>query len=64
MCKSSNDCCVALKETKRLLATSWGLVDYDPDLMKMAADASANGVGDVISHVLPDGTEKPIAFAS
>ena len=32
--------------------------------MKMAADASSYGVGAVISHVLADGLERPIAFAS
>jgi len=37
----------------------------DPELpITMAADASAYGVGTIISHVYPDGHEKPVAFAS
>ena len=48
-----------------MLTTSRVLVHYNPDLpIKMAADASAYGIGAVVSHIFPDGREKPIAFAS
>lgn len=41
------------------------LAHYDPHLpILMAGDASAYGVGAVISHMMPDGTERPVAFAS
>ena len=38
---------------------------YNPSLpIRMAADASAYGIGAVIAHVLPDGSKQPVAFAS
>ena len=41
------------------------LAHYDPKLpLKLAADASPYGVGAVILHVLPDGSEQPVVFAS
>ena len=59
------------KVRSRLLAAKEGvtsscvLVHYNPNLpIRMAGDASAYGVGMVISHVMPDGSEQPIAFTS
>ena len=38
---------------------------YDPALLiVLAVDASAYGISSVISHRLPDGTERSMAFAS
>ena len=38
---------------------------YDPRLpVKIDTDASATGIGAVISHVMEDGTERPIEYAS
>lgn len=55
----------AFQEAKSLLATDKLLVHYDlqKDII-VSADASPYGVGCVIAHVYPDGTERPIEYAS
>ena len=41
------------------------LCHYDPSLpLRLTGDASAYGVGAVLSHILTDGSERPIAYAS
>ena len=61
----NSDCFAAFVKAKELLTQSPVLVHYDPTLlMKLATDASSHGVGAVISHVFPNGEEKPIAYAS
>jgi len=56
--KQSAECVNAFELAKKELASSKLLAHYDPDLpIKMAANASAYGVGAVISHVYPNGDE-------
>ena len=56
---SSSEC------SKQLLLTTNLLTHYDSTLpLELAADASQYGLGTVISHVFPNGEERPIAFAS
>ena len=61
----NKDCTEAFHLAKRHLTSAQLLTHYDPTLpLTLAADASAYGIGAVISHSYPDGSERPIAFAS
>ena len=52
-----------VKSKQRLQGLSL-LVHYDlKKPLRLACDASPDGAEAVISHVMVDGTEKPIAFA-
>ena len=61
----NKECAEAFQASKELLATAPILAHYDPSLpIKLAVDASAYGLGVVISHVFPNGKERQVAFAS
>lgn len=55
----------AFKASKDLLTSSELLAHFDPELkIMLACDASAYGVGAVLAHRMPDGSEKPVGYAS
>ena len=52
-------------DIKRMLYSEPILIHYDPNKhIRITSDASPYGIGAVLSHVLEDGTEMPIAFTS
>ena len=61
----SDACQLAFENIKKLITSEPVLTHYDPTApIRLACDASPYGLGAVLSHVTPDGSEKPIAFAS
>ena len=61
----TSECETAFREAKQQLLSQSVLTHYNPELpIRLACDASPYGVGSVISNILPNGQERPIAFAS
>ena len=58
-------CEKAFTALKEKLASADVLVRYDAKLpLRLACDAFANGLGAVLSHIMMDGSERPIAYGS
>ena len=56
---------LAFEKCKEALTSDKLLVHYDPQKpLVLDCDASPYGIGAVISHTYPDGSERPIAYAS
>ncbi|CAH8499886.1 unnamed protein product [Dicrocoelium dendriticum] len=61
----SEQCQKSFEEVKKMLCSDLLLTHYNPTQeILLAADASNYGVGAVISHKFPDGSEKAIAHAA
>nr|XP_022905220.1 uncharacterized protein K02A2.6-like [Onthophagus taurus] len=60
-----DECEESFRTLKEEITSPKVLIPYKPKLkLVLATDASPTGLGAVISHILPTGEEKPVAFAS
>ena len=63
--KWTKECANVFRQAKEQLSSAPVLAHYDSQLpLQLAGDASSYGVGAVLSHKYPDGSERPIAYAS
>ena len=61
----TSECQEAFMNVKDLLSSARVLTHYDSRRpVRLECDASSAGVGAVLSHVMPDGSHRPVAFAS
>ena len=59
------NCERAFSDVKLALSSETVLVHYNPSLpVELSVDASPYGLGAVIMHVYPNGTRRPVAYAS
>ncbi|KAI5086647.1 hypothetical protein C0J45_23302, partial [Silurus meridionalis] len=63
--KWTSECQESFRKAKETLLGSIALTHFDPALpIQLACDASPYGVGAVLSHIMPNSRDRPIAFAS
>ena len=63
--KWTQECQKSFETAKERLSQAPVLAHYDATLpLRLAGDASAFGLGVVLSHRFPDGSERPVAYAS
>ena len=61
----TTECEEAFHSVKKLIKSDMVLTHYDPGWpLRLACDASPVGIGAVLSHIMEDGSERPIAFTS
>ena len=61
----TDECDKAFALAKEKLTSATILAHYNPKYpLRLATDASSYGLGAVISHIFPNGVERPIAYAS
>ena len=64
-CNWTQECADAFRVAKQSLSSDLVLVHFNPQLpLRLAGDASCYRIGAVLSHQYPDGSERPIAYAS
>ncbi|XP_030838252.1 uncharacterized protein K02A2.6-like [Strongylocentrotus purpuratus] len=61
----TTECQTAFEKVKEVLSSDVVLTHYDPKKpLVLACDASPYGLGVVLSHLMEDGEERPVAYAS
>lgn len=61
----NDECAKSFELVKKIIVSEKVLAHYDPRLpVKLICDASQRGIGAAIFHTMPNGEDKPIAFAS